>query len=112
MKYPDVERAGSGKITGSVPRRSAQGQGLIPAVITRLHHPVLDSHRKTRDRFVGGGSQGGAAPDAETGPVPGTDDLIAVYDLLRLEAAAQHGRAVMGTDVFQGVITAVQIEDG
>ena len=98
MKYPDDKWSGWAEITGSGQRwpypdyRVAGGVKQlrhemvfinilsIPAVITRLYHAILDSYRKTGSRFIGGRSEGGAGADAETGPVTGTDNLIAFYD--------------------------------
>ena len=67
---------------------------------------VVDAHRKSGGRFVGGRGERLAGLDAEDCPVPGAGDAV-VLDLAPGELSA-----VVGADILDGVELALDVEHG
>jgi hypothetical protein len=85
---------------------------LIPPVIAGLYHAILNPDGKTGYRLIGRRAEGGAGFNIETGAMPGANDLLSINDFSRFQPATQHGRAVVGTDILNGIIPAIQVENG
>jgi hypothetical protein len=88
-----------------VRRHILRNPGSVPTVISDLHHAVLDAHGKLRDRLVRRGIGHRAGADGKACAVAHALDLVAHH------AAAGEFAAVVRTDVLDGVMGAVKIEN-
>ena len=78
----------------------------IPAVVAYLDLAVFDAHGENGGRLVSGCAKCHAGADAEACAVARANDLRA------LDAAAGELSSIMGTDVLDGVILAVEVDNG
>src|SRR5688572_3011453 len=84
--------------------RPGAARGLVPAVVANLDVAVLDTHRKLCCRLVRRCGKRLPGADAESRAVPWADDLVALH------RAASQLAAVVGADIFDGVVLAAHIE--
>ena len=78
----------------------------IPAVVAYLDLAVFDAHGESGGRLVSWCAQRHAGANAEACAVARANDLVA------FDAAAGELSSIMGADVLDGVIVAVDVEKG
>src|ERR1022692_3145657 len=77
----------------------------IPAVVAYLDLPILDAHGESVGRLVSWRGQGGAGADAKACAVTRANDLVA------FDCAAGELPGIVGADVCDRVILAIEVEN-